>query len=197
MLSISGKTNTYKLDLNDFPYESNVLDVISEVNSFPLTFGVKYVTNPNVNANVIGGNKLDVTLDLKSFKEPCWICLANTDNEELFIEVIPNHEMSREKFYSFKLGKISIENGVVTINVISKESGKNHPWYIGVEGTPLSYEVTKTKTKITAKLTSMLASDYKGRFVLVQEESNNEIEFFLSHSIDGAISFGKENEQSS
>ena len=187
MLSISGETSTYRLDLNEFPYETNTLEIVSENDGFPLSFGVKYISNPSVNSFVNGTNELVVSVDLEVLKEKCWICLANTNNETFMIEVVPNHEMSREKHYTFKLGKTSVEEGVAVINVISKESGKYHPWSITLDGKPLPYEITRAKTKMTAKLKMKLESDFNAKFVLTQEKSEKEIVFFLQHKVDGTL----------
>ena len=192
MISISGKTNEYVLDLNEYPYTHNELEIDSSINGFPLTWGIYYVSTPIIKAESVYGNKLFLDVNLKDLKTNGTIILRNTSHERITITVTPNIEEIREKNYIFKLGKDSVSGKTVTMNVISKENGKTEPWEVAKNGRPIGYKIAQTKTKLVIELNSILASEFTSKFELLQINSGKIINFQLKHVDNNSVELIKE-----
>ena len=192
MISISGKTNEYVLDLNEYPYTHNELEIDSSINGFPLTWGIYYVSTPVIKAESVYGNKLFLDVNLKDLKTNGTIILRNTSHERITITVTPNIEEVREKNYIFKLGKDSVSGKTITMNVISKENGKTEPWEVTKNGRPIGYKISQTKTKLVIELNSILASEFTSKFELLQINSGKIINFQLKHVDNNSVELIKE-----
>lgn len=192
MISISGKTNEYTLDLNEYPYGHNELEIDSSIDGFPITWGIYYISTPVIEAHSVYGNKLFLNIDLKNLKENGTIILRNTSHERITITVIPNIEETREKNYIFKLGKSTVSGKTITINIVSKENGKTEPWEITRNGSPIGYNISQTKTKLIIELNSILASEFTSNFELLQTNSGKRINFQLKHVDNNSVELIKE-----
>lgn len=192
MISISGNTNEYILDLNEYPYGHNELEIDSSINGFPITWGIYYISTPVIEVHSVYGNKLFLDIDLKKLKTNGTIILRNTSHERITITVIPNIEETREKNYIFKLGKSIVSGKTITISIVSKENGKTEPWEITRNGSPIGYKINQTKTKLVIELNSILANEFISNFELLQTNSGKRINFQLKHVDNNSVELIKE-----
>ena len=192
MISINGKSEEYMLDLNTSIDSHRELIVDSSVNGSRITWVVSYVSNPILDVHSFSSNKLSIDTNLKELKNEEFIILKNIKKEQIVIIVKPNIEMSRERNYTFKLGKSTISGKTITINIVSKENGNTEPWEIIRHGEPISYEISKTKTKLTITLTAILASEIITNFELQQTNSGKIVTFQLKHKDNDSVELIKE-----
>ncbi len=192
MISISGKTNEYILDLNEYPYGHNEIEINSSIDGFPITWGIYYISTPVIEAHSVYGNKLFLDIDLKKLKTNGTIILRNTSHERITITVIPNVEETREKNYMFKLGKNSVIGKTIAINIVSKENGKTEPWEVIKNGSPIGYNISQTKTKLVIELNSILVNEFTSNFELLQTNSGKKINFYLKHMDNNSVELIKE-----
>jgi hypothetical protein len=183
MIGIGEITDLYVLDLNlSDEQDEYVLDVLSEENGLHCSWGIDTIVGSRyLNVSTSGRDKLEISVNLDKFKKKGLIILKNVIGEKLRIIVLPNLEATREKNYVFKLGKTSVSGKTMTINVISKENGKNIPWEITYDGKPISYDISKLKTKFSVTLTSIPYSELTSLFELTQDKSNKKITIKLFH----------------
>lgn len=182
MLTIEGQSNTYTLDLNDSNDSYRELLVNSST-----SWIISQVSSEFISAYSFYGNSLGINADLKNIKKDCYIVLSNLAKERMIITVKPNIEMSRDKNYTFKLGKYAVSGNSITINVVSKENGKTEPWSIVTAGSPISYNISKLKTKLSLTLDMILGKEVKSLFEIVQDNSGKTIKFTLFHKDNDSV----------
>lgn len=192
MISINGKSKRYILDLNTSTDSHRELIVDSSINGSRITWVISYISDPILDVHSFSSNKLSIDTNLKELKKEEFIILKNIKKEEIIIIVKPNIEMSRERNYTFKLGKSTISGKTITINIVSKENGTTEPWEIVRHGEPISYEISKTKTKLTITLTAILASEIITNFELQQTNSGKIVTFQLKHKDNDSVELIKE-----
>lgn len=192
MISISGQTEKYVLDLNTSTDSHIELTIDSSINGSRITWVISYISDPILDVHSFSSNKLSIDTNLKELKKEEFIILKNIKKEEIIIIVKPNIEMSRERNYTFKLGKSTISSKTITINIVSKENGTTEPWEIVRHGEPISYEISSTKTKLVITLTAILASEVTTNFELQQINSGKIINFKLNHKDNNSVELIKE-----
>ena len=176
MISINGIENTYVIDLNES------IDGVYSLSVDSLPWNIDYISNNEmIRAFQYSGHFLKIIVDLVGLKEDGLIILKNLKKEKISIVLKPNLTESREREYTFKLCKISIDGKSITFNVISKENGKNVPWIVLHNGTPIGYLINKTKTKVTFTLSMILGTEVISHISLKQDESDKIIEIQLKH----------------
>ena len=168
------------------------LNVESTYNGLKSLWGVEMITDPNyIQAKPYMSSHLQVEVDLEKIKKEEYIILKNSRKERIKVLIKPNLEASREKNYLFKLGKSSISSDTVSFNVISKENGKNVPWDVTYSGQPISYEITKLKTKLSLKLNSVIYTQCNSLVELTQKKSNKVIKIYLVHKDSNSVEIEK------
>lgn len=183
MISISGFEKTYVIDLNESTDEVYTLSVDSNV-----PWNISYVSNLDlIHAKLFSRKGLKINVDIRRLKEDGLIILKNLKKETISILLKPNIEESRERVYTFKLGKHSISGKTISFNVISKENGKTEPWSIIRDGLPINYNINKTKTKLSLTLSMILATEFISRILLRQDNSGKEIEIKLKHTDSDSV----------
>lgn len=189
MLNISGKTSDFTLDLNESRNDIYTLLVTSNGNDGNfLPFGIAVNSDPNhIFTKVAKGNELTLEFDLENIKSDQYIWLKNTHKEFYRITIKPNIEASREKSYTFKLGKVTTDGKKIMINVVSKETKYSLPWEITYNGVPYEYDINKLKTKFSAELKTVIPSSATSTFILAQDESGKELSFNLFHKDNDSV----------
>lgn len=190
MITINGAEKEYILDFDKHPDMNGVPLVVSSVyGDNKSSWKIYMVTNHDEHVDVsrMGPDNLVVTVDLEKLKDKFYIYLVNFRKESAKITVMPNIEMSREKVYSFSIGKYAIDGNSVSFNVTSKVNGKNHPWEVSYSGDPLSYKIDKLKTKASITLESNLEMDFVSTIRLRQDRSGKVVTMRIYHNKDGSI----------
>lgn len=192
MLSVENKVGEYILDLNNTTENRSTLRVFSSDNGRPVRWSVYRVSDPNVTVGADGPNRLYVEVDLMTLKNDFFIILRNMKNEYVRVVVKHNIEMSREKKYIFKVGKVFVnDGGVIVVNVLSKENGKFEPWHVSYKGEPLEYEFKERKSKVSILPKTTTNSDFVNAIVLTQDNSGKELRVLLKHKSDGTVEIEK------
>ena len=187
MITIEGQHDSYILDLNNSMESHRELYINSYFDGTSVSWIVDYVSTPIVIVHPFSENGISIDVNLEKLKEDGYIYLRNLMNDRFVIILKPNLEASRDKNYIFKLGKNTINDKTISINVISKENGKTEPWSIVRDGQPISYNISTTKTKITIELTMILSVEFTSSFELIQNNSNKTIKFGLKHADSNSV----------
>lgn len=184
----------YTLNLNEEEGNEFEIEVVSaDDRGRSYRWAIDYNADPN---NVITKynypNKINVIIDLKGYKEQNFIKLRNVNGDEFDLFIEPNEEASRDKIYTFKLGKYTLEENTYTFNIISKESKYKLDWDIQYKGEPLPLTVTKENNKLIVSFTDDMKFLYMGMIVLKQKESDNELTLHFKTHDNGFVEFYEE-----
>lgn len=188
MLTVNGEKE-YILDLNKSVGDTHILSTDSKNSLIFIT----YVSNRDaIYASVFKKKHILIKIiDFNKLKEDAVVIIQNLKRESIKVVIKPNIEKSRERNYVFKLGKHTVNNKSITLNVISKENGKTEPWHVSYDGKPISYIVSQTKTKITFTLSTILATEFTSNIQLKQDNSGKVINIKLKHKDNNSVELEK------
>jgi hypothetical protein len=189
MLQVEKKRGEYILDLNKEECMEHRFAVTSvdEVGN-DLSWGVEFVTSPDITAHTEGKNELVVEVPLDSIEKDEYIILINYNKERAKVVVKPNLEAIRPKSYRFKITSKKIEGRNVRIKILSKEGNNEVPWVCTYQGQPLPYKITPLSADKGVHVDIQLKGEILGEFPALikfkQVDSKNEITLKLSQSND-------------
>ena len=189
MIQINSTIGDFVLDLNKYPYDIHELNIISKgKNDIPIPWAVEVVNSRNISAEKLG-NKLFIKLSHKDLDKKAAIAIKNYEKERAVIEIIPNSYALVPKDYLFEITDKSLDNGILTINLLSTVNGDDQPWRCSYLGYPLSYELSKSEgdgsSIIKIRLLTELLTEFKSKLIFEQEKSGNAIELILYNDKDG------------
>ena len=187
MLKVNGYENEFVVDLNDSADGYVHLDVESYNGSKALSWGLAYVSDGSISASCHPLNGLDIKVELERLKVDGKVFLRNHYNEVVAITLKPNNEAIREKDFTFKFGKYTLDGKTATFTIVSKENGKHEPWEVREKKMAFSYITKPTKTKLTMELAAILPSETTSVIWLLQPRSGNEIAMEVKHAKDGTF----------
>lgn len=183
--------DSYTLNLNEEEGDEFTFEVVSaDEKGHSYRWALDYNADPNNIKTVYKyPNKFDLSVDIVSFKEESFIKLRNANGDEFILFIQPNEEASREKEYTFKISKHTLEDNTHTFNVISKEKKYKLDWNVTYKGEPLPLDIVKNGNKLIVTFTDDMRFEYKGYVVIEQEESGNILKLLLQAHTDGTIEY--------
>ena len=181
------------IDLNGLKQYSDNFEILSFTEKLKrVPFHVELISNTNISVIPFGVNSINITIDVQEIVNDEYIILKNLNGEEIRIDIKPNEYFVNDRNYKFKITKSEIlENGDLKLKILSKVNNEEMGWRCTYFGKPINYEITPSESNkseyVTIKLLSSMFVDYKAVLKFEQEESGNEITYYVNNTPDGIV----------
>lgn len=190
MIKIEGQSLDYELDLNKSNENVYSITVDSrDDNGNVVPWAVIFASNKTIKYSEEGIDKLRITFDLSSIKNPEYILIENYKKESARVRIKPNLKESAEKKYVFRIYKYNIlDDNKIKFMVKSEVNKEPIEWECTYNGKPFIYNINKNKNSITLELKSIPLSDIIAYIELTQNKSKKVINIEMEHHREGQMS---------